>query len=212
MPASIPRKKPYKRPVQARAKFTVEAIYGAVVRIWRRSGWAAVTTRAVALEAGIAVGTLYDYFPNREALLSGYVRMQLERMLERLEREVVAAADVAWQERVRRLIRICCAEDAAREAPFFDAGLFQLEMQIAEPWHQLRVFDELSAKWREALAACPDLPHQPSPETVDALFTAVWGGRRYSITAQFEPARVESWLRQMEGLCCRCLTEGASGN
>lgn len=206
MPASIPRKKPYKRPVQARARFTVEAIYGAVVRIWRRTGWAAVTTRAVALEAGIAVGTLYDYFPNREALLSGYVRMQLERMLELLDRDVVGASDVTWQERVRRLIRICCAEDAAREVPFFDAGLFQLEMQISEPWHQLRVFDELSAKWREAIAACPDLPYQPSPETVDALFTAVWGGRRYSITAQFEPARIEIWLRQMEVLCCRCLT------
>lgn len=210
MSASIPRKKPYKRPVQARAKFTVEAIYGAVVRIWRRNGWAAVTTRAVALEAGIAVGTLYDYFPNREALLSGYVRMQLERMLERLDREVVAVSDLAWQERVRRLIRICCAEDAAREGPFFDAGLFQLEVQICEPWHQLRVFDELSSKWREALAACPDLPHPPSPETVDALFTAVWGGRRYSITAQFEPARIESWLGQMEAICCHSLAAEAT--
>lgn len=211
MPTSSPRKKPYKRPVQARAKFTVEAIYGAVVRIWRRSGWTAVTTRAVALEAGIAVGTLYDYFPNREALLSGYVRMQLERMLERLDREVVAASDVTWQERICRLIRICCAEDAAREAPFFDAGLFELELQIAEPWHQVRVFDELSAKWREAIAACSDLPVQPSPESVDALFTAVWGGRRFSVTAQFEPARIESWLRQMEVLCCRCLAADTVG-
>lgn len=144
---------------------------------------------------------MYDYYPNREALLSSYVRMQLERMLERLGQDVVAAPDVAWQERVRRLIRICCEEDAARGAPFFDAGLFQLEMQISEPWHQRRGFDERSAKWREAIAACPDLPHQPSPETVDALFTAVWGGRRYCITAQFEPVRIESWLRQMEVLC-----------
>ena len=66
--------KPLKRPSQRRAKFTVQAIYEAFVRIWQRDGAQAATTRAVALEAGCSVGTLYEYFPNKEALLSGYVQ------------------------------------------------------------------------------------------------------------------------------------------
>jgi DNA invertase Pin-like site-specific DNA recombinase len=45
--------------------FTVQAIYDAFVRIWRRDGWAGVSTRAVALETGVSVGTLYDYFPQQ---------------------------------------------------------------------------------------------------------------------------------------------------
>jgi hypothetical protein len=53
-------------PHEARGKFTVQAIYDAFVRIWTTHGWEGVTTRAVALETGIAVGTLYDTFPTRK--------------------------------------------------------------------------------------------------------------------------------------------------
>ena len=73
--------KPLKRPTQARAKATVQAIFDAFVRIWQRDGWARLTTRAVALEAGIAVGTLYDYFPSKTALQSGYVRHCIEHLI-----------------------------------------------------------------------------------------------------------------------------------
>ena len=46
--------KPLKRPTQARAKFTVQAIFDALVRIWQRDGWARLTTRSVALETAVA--------------------------------------------------------------------------------------------------------------------------------------------------------------
>src|SRR5205814_721616 len=55
MPAprpAVPLAKPLKRPWQARAQFSVQAIYDAFVRIWQREGWARLTTRAVALAAG----------------------------------------------------------------------------------------------------------------------------------------------------------------
>ena len=68
--------KPLKRPTQGRAKMTVQAIFDTYVRIWQRDGWERVTTRAVALEAGVAVGTLYDYFPSKQALHSGLVSPQ----------------------------------------------------------------------------------------------------------------------------------------
>ncbi|WP_236209444.1 TetR/AcrR family transcriptional regulator [Pseudomonas tohonis] len=202
MEPTRPRNKPLKRPTQARARFTVEAIYDAFVRIWRQRGWEGLTTRAVALETGVAVGTLYDYFPNKEALLSGYVRHHVELLLQRLDREVVLATGLDWQTRVRRLVRLSCGQAEELHRPFFDAGLLLLEDRIAEPKHHQRVFEEVSGKWREAIAACADLPRQPSAETVDALFTALWGGRRYSLTAGFDGARVEAWLQQMEMLCC----------
>ncbi|MAB24373.1 MAG: TetR family transcriptional regulator, partial [Pseudomonadales bacterium] len=62
-----PRPKPLKRPTQSRAKATVQAIFDTYVRIWQRDGWERLTTRAIALEAGVAVGTLYDYFPSKQA-------------------------------------------------------------------------------------------------------------------------------------------------
>ena len=84
------RTKPLKRPMQARARFTVQAIYDAYVRIWQREGWDQLTTRKVALETGIAVGTLYEYFPSKEALHSGYVRHCIEQMLQQIEERVIA--------------------------------------------------------------------------------------------------------------------------
>ncbi|GLZ87173.1 hypothetical protein Pres01_32240 [Metapseudomonas resinovorans] len=210
MESAKPRNKPLKRPSQARARFTVEAIYEAFVRILRQRGWNGVTTRAVALETGVAVGTLYDYFPSKEALLSGYIRHQLDLLLQRLEREVVLATGVDWQTRVRRLVRLSCGHSQEQARPFFDTELMELERLIAEPWHHQRVYQEVAGKWREAVAACSDMPRQPRPESIDALFVAVWGGRRYGLTAQLTAQQVEAWLLEMEELCCaRILMETA---
>lgn len=194
-----PRSKPLKRPSQARAIFTVEAIFEAFVRIWLRQGWAALTTRAVALEAGVAIGTLYDYFPSKEAMLSGYVRYGIESLLARLDTDVVQPTDLPWQTRLERLLDMSC-NPPEPERSMFGYELIRLEYKIAERKHQQRAFDELASKWREAFAACHDLPRQPAPEIIDAWFTSVWGGRRYYVTAQVEEAQKAVWLAEMKGM------------
>lgn len=197
------RAKPLKRPTQPRARFTVQAIYDAFVRIWQHAGWDGLTTRAVALETGISVGTLYDYFPNKHALLSGYVRHVIEQRLAAIEAEAVAPADLAWPERIARLVRATCREDGML---YFDKGMLELEAQIAEPKHQQRFFDELSAAWRRALAACVDLPTQPGAAALDTLLLAVWGGLRYRLLLARTPLDDDAWLAEMERLCLRALT------
>src|SRR6218665_2934787 len=119
MPPSAvsPKPKPLKRPTQTRAKVTVQAVFDAFVRIWQREGWAKLTTRAVALEAGIAVGTLYDYFPSKAALLSGYVRHCIEALVEAVDRQAVAPEGLAWGERLHRLGGGGCRARRAREGP-----------------------------------------------------------------------------------------------
>ena len=79
---------PHKRPRQRRSRFTVLAIYDAFVRIWSRDGPAAATMRNVALESGFAIGTLYEYFPNIDALLLGYGRHLADTALARLDAEL----------------------------------------------------------------------------------------------------------------------------
>lgn len=192
------RAKPLKRPSQARALFTVEVIYQAFVRIWQRDGWAKLTTRAVALESGFAVGTLYDYFPSKEALLSGCVRMCVETLLRQLDEQVIAAGDLDSRSRIQRLLRLTC-DPRAIDLPLFDTELLSLEHQIAEPKHHQRVFEELSGKWREAFAACTDLPPL-GDASIDALLLIAWGARRYSSTVQRSPAQVEQWLVEIEHL------------
>lgn len=198
--------KPLKRPTQARAKFTVQAIFDALVRIWQRDGWARLTTRSVALETGISVGTLYDYFPNKTALLSGYVRHCMELLLQAIDLQAVQPADLPWQQRIHHLVRLCCGVDAP-ELPWFHPEMLALESQIAEPKHHRRVRDELVAAWQRVFDACSDLPHKPSAHTVQALHLALWGGRRYALLLQLEPEPLRQWATAMETLCVTCVAD-----
>lgn len=64
---------PRKRPMQARSSFTVDAILEAAARIIRREKLHRLTTNAVAATAGVSVGSLYQYFPSKEALVQTLV-------------------------------------------------------------------------------------------------------------------------------------------
>ncbi len=66
-----------RKPTQTRARITVETIFEATARIIERDGAGAVNTNAIAERAGISVGTLYEYFPNKEAVLIAMARRQL---------------------------------------------------------------------------------------------------------------------------------------
>lgn len=192
--------KPLKRPSQARAKFTVQAIFDAFVRIWRAKGWECVTTRAVALETGVSVGTLYDYFPNKEALLSGYVRHCIDALLDAIQVQVIEPAAMACDERVRQLMRLIAAVDAP-DLPYFDVTMIRLENVIAEPKHHRRVFDELCAKWIEAIAACTDLPARPDPEIVKIMFITVWGTKRYLFLLEADEGLKRRWMEETTRSC-----------
>ncbi len=198
-PQKLPSK-PLKRPSQARAKFTVQAIYDALVRIWQRGGWEAVTTRAVALEAGFSVGTLYDYFPNKTALLSGYVRHSMDALLQAIEAQAVQPQGLAWQQRLHQLLRLMCGVDAP-ELPWFHPDMLKLEAQIAEPRHHQRVHQELSAAWVRVFEVCADLPSKPSVEALQAMHLSVWGGRRYALLLELDEARARVWAGEMERIC-----------
>uniref|UniRef100_UPI001952E70A hypothetical protein n=1 Tax=Stenotrophomonas maltophilia TaxID=40324 RepID=UPI001952E70A len=69
----------------------------------------------------------------------------------------------------------CADPDAA----YFDAAMLAREHEVAEPKHHRRFFDELTAKWTEAIRSWTDLDPQPSDLTIRTLCVAVWGSRRY---------------------------------
>lgn len=196
--------KPLKRPSQARARFTLQAIYDAFVRIWQAKGWAGVTTRALALETGIAVGTLYDYFPNKQAVLSGYVRHCVEQLLDCIQQQVVDAEGLDWRHRVQRLVALTCGAQQAGLA-YFDHDMLMLESQIAEAKHHSRVYQELLHKWQAAFAACGDMPQRPDAETLQALLLAAWGGRRYLLLVQPAGLELQDWSAEMARLFCQLL-------
>ena len=78
--------KPRKQPVQARSETTVLAIHEASIQVLLSVGYRKLTTTRVAERAGVSVGTLYQYFPNRQAL----IRAVLERYLMEMSASIQA--------------------------------------------------------------------------------------------------------------------------
>ena len=73
-----------KQPRQARSKATVEAILEAATRILVTSGYASATTNSIARYAGVGIGSLYEYFPNKEAIFTEIRRREAIKHFQRL--------------------------------------------------------------------------------------------------------------------------------
>ena len=77
---------PRKRPVQARSEVTVEALLEASIQVLLAVGYRKLTTTRVAERAGVSVGTLYQYFPNRQALITAVIERYLQEIVSAVER------------------------------------------------------------------------------------------------------------------------------
>jgi len=75
-----------KDPKQGRSKETVDAIFGAVTHILNKDGADHLTTNKIAEVAGVSVGSLYQYFKNKESIYEGILLRLINEGLERLER------------------------------------------------------------------------------------------------------------------------------
>ena len=77
--------KPRKMPQQSRSIATVEAIFDSTVQVLLKGGPERLTTVQVARRAGVSVGTLYQYFPNKQALLLAVLERHLLRTVQTVE-------------------------------------------------------------------------------------------------------------------------------
>src|SRR5271156_1601969 len=77
---------PRKSPVQARSAASVDAILEATIQVLLSVGKERLTTTRVAFRAGVSVGTLYQYFPNKSALLQAALKRHLDEVTEAVER------------------------------------------------------------------------------------------------------------------------------
>jgi AcrR family transcriptional regulator len=85
LPARLTPRRP---PAQARSRVTVDVILEAAIQVLADQGYARLTTTRVAKRAGVSVGTLYQYFPGKAALMAAVE----SRYLDAISREVIEAA------------------------------------------------------------------------------------------------------------------------
>lgn len=112
-PASI---EPRKRPSQGRSVATVDAVLEASAHILQDGGLAALNTNEIARRAGVSIGSLYQYFPTKEAILAEIVRRKRSSLLDGLTGAVDATRDRPFEVTLRHLIEVTLAHQTDKPA------------------------------------------------------------------------------------------------
>jgi len=96
---------PRKRPRQARSRATVAALLEAAAQVLIAHGYKGATTARVAERAGVSVGSLYQYFPNKNALIAALVEQHAGRIVAAMEEALSPDTAATLEEGLDALIR-----------------------------------------------------------------------------------------------------------
>lgn len=110
--ARRPRTSPRKEPRQGRSHATVEAILEATARVLIREGYEAANTNRIAQEAGVSVGSLYQYFPGKEALVAALIERHQTTMWTLFEEKLGRLQQLSLEDAARELIQLEIAAHA----------------------------------------------------------------------------------------------------
>ncbi|MGQ2993313.1 TetR/AcrR family transcriptional regulator [Variovorax sp.] len=113
--ARAPVVHPRKKASQERSRATVDALIEATARVLVREGFERASTNRIAAEAGASIGSLYQYFPTKEALVAAVIERHKNDMMEVLRRALVRVAGMPLQQGVRELVALMI--DAHRVDP-----------------------------------------------------------------------------------------------
>ena len=161
---------PRKTPAQTRSAATVAAVLEAAARILETQGFDGYTTNAVARRAGVSIGSLYQYFPSKDAITKALIIRETAGLLA----EVAAIdAEASGRAGLERLIAVAVAYQLQRPAL---ARLLDLEERRLPVGVEMRsVGAQLTSAFQGCLAA-PDMAAMPrTPFAAEDLLAIVKG-------------------------------------
>ena len=93
-----------RRPSQERAKVTVDAMLDGAVKLLKRGGASSITTNRIAETAGVSIGSVYQYFPNKNALFVALHERHIALVAEVIRRRMTECADSSLEHLVESLV------------------------------------------------------------------------------------------------------------
>ena len=109
-----------RRPSQRRAHQTVDAVLEAAIRVLKREGYGALTTNRIAEVAGVSIGSVYQYFPDKRAIFVALHQRHVAEMDRLVGIKLVEHANSSLEDLVRGLV------EAVVEAHAVDPELHEL--------------------------------------------------------------------------------------
>ncbi len=201
MPSStLSRFEPRKTPVQTRAAATVEAISEATIQVLLEHGANRLTTTRVAERAGVSVGTLYQYYPNKQSLLFAVLSDHFDRIAAAVETACDQARGKPLAEMVSTVVEAFI--DAKMARIDVSMALYQMATDVGGPALVKRMGQRLRKALAAVLQTAPDVASPPDPFAVEMMCAAMAGTTRHVLEAGAAPAMLRS-LRQHLVLLCQ---------
>lgn len=195
---------PRKTPLQARAEVTVEAIFEATIQILLSHGADRLTTTRVAERAGVSVGTLYQYFPNKQSLLFAVLEEHLKKVAEAVE----AACDQARHKPMAEMIRqvVEAFVNTKMERMDISMALYQVAGDIGGPALVKRMGQRSRKAMEMLFQTAPDAEAPPEKFAIDLMFASMAGAMRSALEGGASPANFRKLREHLVMLCQSYMT------
>lgn len=190
-------------PKQARANDLVAAILEAAVQVLAKEGMRRFTTTRVAERAGVSVGSIYQYFPNKASIL---FRLQSDEWRQTTEMLSLILEDTGTPplDRLRRLVHAFihseCEEAQVRTALSDAAPLYRDTPEAKEARHHSHA--AIRAFMREALPQASDATRATAAELITSTLSAV--GKRFSESPR-QAKEIDAYAQAMADMFCAYL-------
>jgi AcrR family transcriptional regulator len=193
-----------RRPQQQRSRLTRGAILEAFVRILETEGHEACSLRRITDLAGVGLGSVYDYFPNKQALLAGYFRENSCALQEIIRRHLAYwRANPIGTDARRDAIDSLLAElyHPYASRPQLWKRLAVLEPQVTDSPHYARDAGEFIALWTEVGRMLGPSPESPGLDHRARTFhMALYGSLHYRLVCFPQLPLDEPFLRDLQAV------------
>lgn len=157
-------------PTQERSIATRDRLLDAAARVFARHGYAAGTTNRIAEEAGASVGSLYQYFPNKDAILVALARRHVTVGAELLTARLAGSEGLPLADRLEAVID--AVVEAHAEDPALHQVLFEQAPRPPELLEELRRLEEALVTEAEAMLRAEPAVHVADPAMAARLVVA----------------------------------------
>ncbi len=194
-----PSLEPRKTPIQTRSAVTVDVISEATIQVLLSVGPDQLTTTRVAERAGVSVGTLYQYFPNKHSLLFSVLQQHLNHVADAVER----ACRQNHGERVSTMVDAVVQAflDAKMERADISTALYAVATGREETALVKKVGKRMQVALASMLATASDAQFDDLPFTSFLVFSAMGGVMRAILEGGAPPKMVRSLRKQLVLLC-----------
>jgi AcrR family transcriptional regulator len=190
---------PRKTPIQARSAVTVESISEATIQVLLSHGAERLTTTRVAERAGVSVGTLYQYYPNKKSLLFAVVENHLNNVAAKVEVACENARHKPLAEMIREMVEAFV--DAKMERADISVALYRVSADLGGAALIKRVGQRTRKAVEAMLQTAPDAKLPVDKVTIDMMLAALAGAIRALLEGAQSPAIVRKSREQLVLLC-----------